>query len=166
MRTVQPLSGEATIPADDPAWSKPSHIPGQPKPIPPRNEPLLYIPNIHDNPHTSLDERSIDECELELGNHLASAVAQSTQEIQHGIQHKTQQTWVRLQSTEHYVDKENASGRPTPPDDAAWPGPSRKQAALGSPWLSSPLPALTVLLFPLVERASLRRLIPFLPLGS
>jgi hypothetical protein len=36
MRTGQPLSGEATIPANDPAWSKSSlcsHIPGQPKPI-------------------------------------------------------------------------------------------------------------------------------------
>jgi hypothetical protein len=85
MRTVQPLCGEVTIPADDPAWSKQSHIPGQPKPIPPRNEPLLYIPNIHNNPHTSLDERSINDCEL--GNHLASAVAQAAQEIQDGVHH-------------------------------------------------------------------------------
>ena len=43
MRTGKPLSCESTIPADDPAWSKPSPILGQPQPIPPRNEPLLYI---------------------------------------------------------------------------------------------------------------------------
>ena len=87
MPTGQPLSGEATIPADDPAWSNCSHIPGQPKPVPPRNEPLLYIPNFHNNPHTSLDERSIDECGL--GSHLGSAVAHAAQEIQHGTYYKT-----------------------------------------------------------------------------
>lgn len=57
MHTGKPLSGEATIPADDFVWSKSSHIPGLPNPIPPRNEPLLYIP-IQNNPHTSFDECS------------------------------------------------------------------------------------------------------------
>jgi hypothetical protein len=71
MHTGKPLSGEATIPADDFVCSKSSHIPGQPKPIPPRNEPLLYIP-IHNNLHTSFDE-------CEIGSHLASAVAQAVQ---------------------------------------------------------------------------------------
>ena len=56
MRTGQPLSGKATIPADDPAWLNPPHIPGQPKPIPPRNELLLYIPYVHNYSHTSLNE--------------------------------------------------------------------------------------------------------------
>ena len=93
MHTGKPLSGEATIPADDFVWSTSPHIPGQPKPIPPRNEPLLYIP-MHNNSHTSFDECSINECEI--GCHLASAVAQAAQaaqvcaqEIQHGIRHKT-----------------------------------------------------------------------------
>jgi hypothetical protein len=85
MHTGKPLSGEATIPADDFVCSKSSHIPGQPKPIPPRNEPLLYIP-IHNNLHTSFDE-------CEIGSHLASAVAQAAQAcaqvIQLGIRHKT-----------------------------------------------------------------------------
>jgi hypothetical protein len=89
--TGKPLSGEATIPADDFVWSESSHIPGQPKPIPPQNEPLLYIPILHNNPHTSFDECSINECEI--GSRLASAVAQAAQacaqEIQHEIHHKT-----------------------------------------------------------------------------
>ena len=75
MRTRQPLSCEATILADDSAcqWSKPSRIPGQSEPIPPRNEPLLYSPSINDNPHTTpVDER-------ELGSHLASAAQISAQ---------------------------------------------------------------------------------------
>ena len=62
------LTCEVTIPAEDPTWSKPSHIPGQPQPIPPRNEPMLYIPK----------------------SHLASAVSQSAQDtMQHAIHYKT-----------------------------------------------------------------------------
>jgi len=38
------LSRQVTLPAEDPAWLYP-RIPGQPPPIPPRNEPLLYIPS-------------------------------------------------------------------------------------------------------------------------
>ena len=42
------LSRQDTIPAEDPSWSY-LPVPGQPAPIPPRNEPLLFIPN-----HTAL----------------------------------------------------------------------------------------------------------------
>ena len=38
------LSRQDTLPAEDPSWSY-SRTPGQPPPIPPRNEPLLYIPH-------------------------------------------------------------------------------------------------------------------------
>ena len=38
------LSRQDTLPADDPSWSF-SVVPGQPAPIPPRNEPLLFISN-------------------------------------------------------------------------------------------------------------------------
>ena len=38
------LSRQVTLPAEDPAWLLCPGIPGQPAPIPPRNEPLLYIP--------------------------------------------------------------------------------------------------------------------------
>jgi len=38
------LSRQDTLPAEDPSWSY-SRTPGQPAPIPPRNEPLLYIPH-------------------------------------------------------------------------------------------------------------------------
>ena len=40
------LSRQDTLPTDDPLWSYPAQVPGQPAPIPPRNEPLLYIPSI------------------------------------------------------------------------------------------------------------------------
>ena len=49
---LPPLSRQATFLANDPYWSKPTHIPGQPVPIPPRNEPPL-IPKVS-NPITSL----------------------------------------------------------------------------------------------------------------
>lgn len=39
------LSRQDTLPAEDPLWSY-SRVPGQPAPIPPRNEPLLYISNV------------------------------------------------------------------------------------------------------------------------
>jgi hypothetical protein len=44
------FSRQDTLPAEDPSWSY-SPVPGQPAPIPPRNEPLLFIPNhtAHDN---------------------------------------------------------------------------------------------------------------------
>ena len=75
MPTGKLLSCESTIPAEDPAWSKPSSIPGQPNPVPPRNEPLLYIPrHTYNNgdPHTTpVKECSIDGCEL--GSHLRLA---------------------------------------------------------------------------------------------
>jgi len=38
------LSRQDTLPVDDPSWSY-SPVPGQPAPIPPRNEPLLFISN-------------------------------------------------------------------------------------------------------------------------
>lgn len=39
------LSRQDTLPAEEPpSWSY-SSVPGQPAPIPPRNEPLLFIPN-------------------------------------------------------------------------------------------------------------------------
>jgi len=48
------LSRQDTLPAEDSSWSY-SQVPGQPVPIPPRNEPLLYISNIVDdsNVHTT-----------------------------------------------------------------------------------------------------------------
>jgi len=40
------LSRQDTLPAEDPLWSyPPAPGPGQPAPIPPCNEPLLFIPN-------------------------------------------------------------------------------------------------------------------------
>jgi hypothetical protein len=40
------LSRQDTLPAKDPLWSyQPAPGPGQPAPIPRRNEPLLFIPN-------------------------------------------------------------------------------------------------------------------------
>lgn len=38
------LSRQDTLPAEDISWSY-TRVPGQPAPIPPRNEPLLYIHN-------------------------------------------------------------------------------------------------------------------------
>ena len=38
------LSRQVTLPAEDPAWLYPGIL-GQPVPIPPHNEPLLYIPS-------------------------------------------------------------------------------------------------------------------------
>jgi len=38
------LSRQDTLPSEDPSWSY-SRVQGQPAPIPPHNEPLLYIPN-------------------------------------------------------------------------------------------------------------------------
>jgi len=38
------LSCQDTLPSEDPSWLY-SRVQGQPAPIPPRNEPLLYIPN-------------------------------------------------------------------------------------------------------------------------
>src|SRR5882762_4616530 len=78
MQTGQLLSRESTIRADDPSWSKPSHISGHPVPIPPRNEPLIYIPKY--NPHTALvNESSIDE--REVGSHPVSGVLYASQEM-------------------------------------------------------------------------------------
>jgi hypothetical protein len=34
-----------TLPADDPSWQRSPYLPGQPVPIPPRNEKPIYIPN-------------------------------------------------------------------------------------------------------------------------
>jgi len=42
--TLSGLSHQVTLPAEDPAWPYPT-IPKQPAPIPPCNEPLLYIPS-------------------------------------------------------------------------------------------------------------------------
>jgi hypothetical protein len=42
------LSRQDTLPAEDPSWSYPQ-VSGQVAPIPPRNEPMLYIPNIVDD---------------------------------------------------------------------------------------------------------------------
>jgi hypothetical protein len=44
------LSRQDTLPAEDPSWSY-SQVrgPGQPSPIPPRNEPVLYIPRTVDD---------------------------------------------------------------------------------------------------------------------
>jgi len=44
MSQVSGLSRQDTLPAEDPSWSY-SPVPGQLAPIPPRNEPLLFIPN-------------------------------------------------------------------------------------------------------------------------
>ena len=46
------LSRQDTVPAKNPSWSY-SPVPGQPAPIPPRNESLLFIPN-----HTAHDSAS------------------------------------------------------------------------------------------------------------
>ena len=46
------LTRQATLPADDIVWSKPPHIPGQPIPIPPRNEPHLFISVVDDIVHS------------------------------------------------------------------------------------------------------------------
>jgi hypothetical protein len=47
------LSRHDTLPAEDTSWSY-SRVPGQPAPIPPRNEPLLYIHNSNvDNLHAT-----------------------------------------------------------------------------------------------------------------
>ena len=59
------LSRQDTLPAEDPSWLY-SQVrgPGQPAPIPPRSEPVLYIPRANDNlyedmaadlPHSSTD---------------------------------------------------------------------------------------------------------------
>ena len=50
MSHASKLSRQDTLPAEDPLWSY-SPAPGQPAPIPPRNEPLLFIPNhtVHAN---------------------------------------------------------------------------------------------------------------------
>ena len=42
------LSCQDTLPAEDPSWLYPQVL-GQRAPIPPRNEPMLYIPNIVDD---------------------------------------------------------------------------------------------------------------------
>jgi hypothetical protein len=47
------LSRQDTLPSENPLWSY-SQVQGQPSPIPPRNEPLLYIPNNVDGLATAL----------------------------------------------------------------------------------------------------------------
>jgi hypothetical protein len=44
MSHASALSRQDTLPADDSSWSY-SPVQGQPAPIPPRNEPLLFISN-------------------------------------------------------------------------------------------------------------------------
>lgn len=44
MQTVG-IVRQNTLPADDPSWQRPHRLPGQPAPIPPRNEKPIYIPN-------------------------------------------------------------------------------------------------------------------------
>jgi hypothetical protein len=48
---MYPLSYQATLPADDVVWSKPSHPVSGHIPIPPRNEPHLLISMV-DTPHS------------------------------------------------------------------------------------------------------------------
>lgn len=52
------LSRKDTLPDDDPAWSLPYCPPGQPRPLPPRNEPIFYIPRpgrIDNDPPRTVD---------------------------------------------------------------------------------------------------------------
>ena len=46
-----------TLPADDPSWSNPTRLPGEPAPIPPRNEKSIYIPRetVRSNPRPASD---------------------------------------------------------------------------------------------------------------
>jgi hypothetical protein len=98
---------EATIPADDPAWSKPFRNPGQPEPIPPRNEPQLHIWEATipaDDPAWSKPFRNPghpepipprNEPQLQVyipRSQLASAVAQAAQDMQLTIHHETRDT--------------------------------------------------------------------------
>ena len=70
------LSRQVTLPAEDPAWLYP--IPEQPAPIPPRNEPLLYIPS---NTVDDLDMLVTASCLKNLQQvkvHFPSKIAAST----------------------------------------------------------------------------------------
>ena len=71
--TVTGLSRQDTLPSEDPSWSY-SRVPGQPAPIPPRNEPILYIPN--DAVDSSSNTRQW-HADLRLEDHLPSPHANS-----------------------------------------------------------------------------------------
>jgi hypothetical protein len=57
------LSRQDTLPAEDPSWSY-SQIPGpgQPAPIPLRNEPMLYIPQANHTVDLDLNVHAIAPC--------------------------------------------------------------------------------------------------------
>jgi hypothetical protein len=44
MQTTRTIHRQDTLPVDDPSWSRPQLLPGQARPIPPRNEEPIYIP--------------------------------------------------------------------------------------------------------------------------
>jgi hypothetical protein len=43
------LCRQTTLLAEDFTWTKPKSVPGQPAPIPPRNEPHIYFHRTADN---------------------------------------------------------------------------------------------------------------------
>jgi len=69
------LSCQDTLPAEDPSWSY-SRVPGQPAPIPPRNEPMLYIPN-NTMDNSNLHATALCFKNLHLKVHLPSPPANS-----------------------------------------------------------------------------------------
>lgn len=72
------LSRQDTLPADDPSWSY-SQVPGQPAPIPPRNEPLLYIPSTVSNSAAPLQAHTgFSGLDLDLGMHSSALSRQDT----------------------------------------------------------------------------------------
>ena len=85
------LSRQDTLPTEDPSWSY-SPVPGQPAPIPPRNEPLLFIPN-----HTAHDDTSRLKS-LSKNHLLPGATLESNPRIE------TSST--NIINADHYSDKD------------------------------------------------------------
>jgi len=72
MSSGRSLSRQDTLPAEDPSWSY-SRVPGQPAPIPPRNEPLLYIPNTLDDSNMHATNSCSKNSQLKI--HLPASMA-------------------------------------------------------------------------------------------
>jgi hypothetical protein len=95
MHSMTGLSRQDTLPSEDPSWSY-SQVPGQPAPIPPRNEPMLYIPN--DTMDSSSNTR---QWHADLKVHLPSPHANS--ESMNGA--VIRMTASNITNTDHYLGK-------------------------------------------------------------
>ena len=72
------LSCQDTLPTEDPSWSY-SPVPGRPAPIPPRNEPLLFISNHTVRANASCSKNLPLPAAISKGNpHIETLMTSST----------------------------------------------------------------------------------------